>query len=76
MNALYKKLTKFGSLVYSKSKSKKTDISRYFTVLLPGHPIIKNSDRENPELEFNEACPPAVKNEVAELWQKVFGKAS
>lgn len=73
MTAFYKKLTRFGRLVHERSRDKKVDISNYFTVMHPGHPVVKNSDTAQPSLRFEEKCPRYVKREVSELWKSVFG---
>ena len=73
MNAFYRKLTKFGSLVRSSSRERQLDMADYFTVLLPAHPVVKNPERFRPELTFNDGCPGSVRNEVASLFNKAFG---
>lgn len=73
MNAFYRKLTRFGSLVRSTSKARKEDISDYFVVLHPAHPVLKDPGKTRPELSFVENCPRAVKREVSGLWNQVFG---
>ena len=73
MNAFYQKLTEFGTLVHSSSHTKKMDMANYFTVLHPAHPVVKNSDKARPGIEFTNGCPRAVKREVAVLWKMVFG---
>ncbi|PTQ94907.1 hypothetical protein C8P68_106121 [Mucilaginibacter yixingensis] len=74
MNAFYRKLTKFGSLVMSCSRERQLDMADYFTVLLPAHPVVKHPERFRPELTFNDGCPGAVRNEVAILFNKAFGE--
>lgn len=73
MNVFYKKLTKFGSLIRSSSRERRLDMADYFTVLLPAHPVVKNADKERPELSFNDSCPGPVRHEVSSLWARVFG---
>ena len=73
MNAFYKKLTEFGTLVHASSHTKKLDMATYFTVLHPAHPVVKNSDKARPDIRFDDGCPRAVKREVAVLWKMVFG---
>ncbi len=72
MNTLYQKLNEFGTLVYTTSRTKNMDMADYFTVLLPAHPVIKNTDQTRPNIRFNDGCPWAVKREVATLWRRVF----
>lgn len=74
MNAFYQKLTEFGTLVHTSSRAQKVDISNYFTVVHPGHPVVKDIDTARPAIRFNDKCPRSVKREVAGLWKMVFGR--
>ncbi|QKJ31031.1 hypothetical protein HQ865_15130 [Mucilaginibacter mali] len=73
MNAFYKKLTQFGTLVHHTSHEKKLDMANYFTVMHPAHPIIMDEEDTRPAIRFKERCPQSVKREVAALWKTVFG---
>jgi hypothetical protein len=73
MNAFYKKLNEFGTLVHASSRTKKMDMADYFTVVHPAYPIVKNTEKTRPDIRFNDGCPRAVKREVAVLWKMVFG---
>ena len=73
MNIFYEKLTKFGSLVYTSSRTKQMDMAHYFTVVHPAYPVVKHPEEVRPGLQFSRGCPKAVKAEVCNLWRIVFG---
>lgn len=76
MNAFYKKLTRFGTLVNTSSHAKNVDMANYFTVVLPAYPVLKDTEQERPDIQFSDGCPEVVEQEIVNLWNTVFGKAS
>ncbi len=74
MNAFYERLNRFGALVHEVSRTGE-HIEDMFTVVHPGHPVVSQTRRTTPKLEFEQNCPKPIRRQVRQILKQAFRQA-